>query len=322
MDLQDFYPVFFYLAAAAAAVFFAEAAYLIISSMVARRRVIDRRLKALDGELSGEQVLLQLRRERGIGTGDDNWLTETLSRLLIQAGLRLTLLQFVLLMAAVSAAIAALCYYLSSIGLKPALIVGVLGGFCGSISVVLLIRSRRQSRFVSQLPDAIDVIVRSLRSGHPVPAAMTMVARELDDPIGTEFGIMVDEMTYGLDSERSLRNMYDRVGSPDLLLLVTAISLQMATGGNLAEILGNLTKIMRDRFQLRRKVRALSAEGRVSAYALSAFPFIMFLAINAQNPTYYGNAWKEPIFIPALVLLGIWALIGNIIMFKMINFKY
>jgi tight adherence protein B len=225
-------------------------------------------------------------------------------------------------MAAVSAAIAALCYYLSSIGLKPALIVGVLGGFCGSISVVLLIRSRRQSRFVSQLPDAIDVIVRSLRSGHPVPAAMTMVARELDDPIGTEFGIMVDEMTYGLDSERSLRNMYDRVGSPDLLLLVTAISLQMATGGNLAEILGNLTKIMRDRFQLRRKVRALSAEGRVSAYALSAFPFIMFLAINAQNPTYYGNAWKEPIFIPALVLLGIWALIGNIIMFKMINFKY
>lgn len=310
----------FYAAAAAAAIFFAEAVYLALSSMIGRKRGIDRRLKALDEGPGGDEALPQLRREPG--PGGERQFASMLSRLLVQSGLRLTTPKFMLFMAATGVAIAAVCYSLSSIGLQNAAVAGALGGICGPILIVLAIRSRRQSLFVSQLPDAIDVIVRSLRSGHPVPVAMSMVGRELTDPIGTEFGIMVDEMTYGLDPERALRNMHERVGSPDLLLLVTAISTQMATGGNLVEILGNLTKIMRDRFQLRRKVRALSAEGRVSAYALSAFPFIMFFVINARNEAYYGEVWNDPVFVPALILLGIWALIGNVIMFKMINFKY
>jgi tight adherence protein B len=149
-----------------------------------------------------------------------------------------------------------------------------------------------------------------------------MEGKEVSDPIGTEFGITVDEMTYGLEIEQALRNLNERVGHQDLSLLVTAVSLQTSTGGNLTEILGNLSKVIRDRFQLRRKVRSLSAEGRISAYGLTALPIIIFFVINFQNPAYYGDAWNEPIFIPALVVISVWSLIGDLIMYKMINFKF
>jgi tight adherence protein B len=151
---------------------------------------------------------------------------------------------------------------------------------------------------------------------------MSMVGREMADPIGTEFGITVDEMTYGLDAEQALMNMYGRVGHPELALLITAVSLQTATGGNLSEVLENLAKIIRERFQLRRKVRALSAEGRISAYALSAIPIILAVYINFVNPDYYGGVWNEPIFFPIMIAIGIWSIVGDIIMYKMINFKY
>jgi tight adherence protein B len=185
-----------------------------------------------------------------------------------------------------------------------------------------MIRSSRQKKFAEQLPEALDIVVRGLRSGHPVAVAFALVGRELSDPIGSEFGITIDEMTYGLDMTRALRNLADRVGIPDMSLLVTAVSLQSTSGGNLAEVLSNLSKVLRDRFQLRRKVRSLSAEGRFSAIGLGILPILIFLGIFLQNPNYYYDVWNEPIFLPALGGLIIWAIIGNLIMRKMINFKY
>ena len=135
--------------------------------------------------------------------------------------------------------------------------------------VVRFIRNRRKAAFSTQLPDALDVVVRSLRSGHPVPTALTLVGREMPDPIGTEFGLTTDELTYGIDLPRALQNLSARVGVPDMSLLVTAVSLQSSAGGNLGEVLENLSRILRDRFQLKRKVRSLSAEGRFSAYGLT-----------------------------------------------------
>lgn len=322
MDLQSYQLPVFYGAAAISAILIAEACYLVLSRLIGHKRGISRRLKHFDDGSSKEQVLLQLRREHAATAENALRFTNILSRLLVQSGLRLSSSKFLLMIAAICAAIFAICYSLLAMDARVAVFAGALGGIGGPALYIMIKRSRRQALFVAQLPDAMDVIVRSLRSGHPVPAAMGMIRREMAQPISTEFGIMVDEMTYGLDTERALRNMYDRVGSADLLLLIMAISTQMATGGNLAEILGNLTKIMRERFQLRRKVRALSSEGRVSAYALSVFPVIMFFVIHAQNPAYYGDVWNEPVFVPALVLLSIWAVIGNVIMFKMINFKY
>lgn len=152
--------------------------------------------------------------------------------------------------------------------------------------------------------------------------AFALVGRELPDPIGTEFGITIDEMTYGLDMPRAMNNLADRVGVPDMSLLVTAVSLQSTSGGNLGEILTNLSQVLRDRFQLKRKVRALSAEGRFSAIGLGVLPVVIFVGVFVQNPNYYLDASNEPAFLPAVGGLIIWAVLGNIMMHKMVNFKY
>ncbi|HXW49229.1 MAG TPA: type II secretion system F family protein, partial [Xanthobacteraceae bacterium] len=180
---------------------------------------------------------------------------------------------------------------------------------------------RRQKRFAAQFPESLDIIVRSLRAGHPVPIAITMVGREMADPIGSEFGIVADEITYGADLETAMRNLYSRIGSEDLPLFVTAVGIQSATGGNLGEILANLSSVIRARFKIRRKIRALAAESRASAMILSALPIGLFIIIQFVSPEFYGAVWHE--YLTKLLLCGalVWMTIGNLIMFRMVNFR-
>ena len=159
--------------------------------------------------------------------------------------------------------------------------------------VLRMLRSRRQKKFGAQFPDALDIIVRSLRAGHPVPIAITMVGREMADPIGSEFGIVSDEITYGADLEAAMRNLYARIGSDDLPLFVTAVAIQGSTGGNLGEILEDLSGVIRQRFKMRRKIRALAAEARASALILSALPIGMFIVIQFVAPEFYASVWNE-----------------------------
>ncbi len=166
------------------------------------------------------------------------------------------------------------------------------------------------------------MIVRSLRAGHPVPIAITMVAREMQDPIGSEFGIVVDEITYGADLETALRNLYFRIGQDDLPLFVTAVAIQGSTGGNLGEILENLSGVIRQRFKMRRKIRALAAEGRASAMILSSLPIAMFLIIQIVAPDFYASVWDmrtSPR--QALLAAGAWMGLGNLIMYRLVNFR-
>jgi tight adherence protein B len=199
-----------------------------------------------------------------------------------------------------------------------------MGLFCGVVLPYLALRylrNRRWKLFGAQFPDALDMIVRSLRAGHPVPIAITMVAREMKDPIGSEFGIVVDEITYGADLETALRNLYFRIGQDDLPLFVTAVAIQGSTGGNLGEILENLSKVIRERFKMRRKIRALAAEGRASALILSSLPIAIFLIIHFVSPNFYGGIWHESMTKQALAGAGIWMAIGNFIMYRMVNFR-
>ena len=182
-------------------------------------------------------------------------------------------------------------------------------------------RGRRRKAFAAQFPDAIDIIVRSLRAGHPVPIAISMVGRELPDPIGSEFGIATDEITYGADLETAMRNLYFRVGQDDLPLFVTAVAIQGSTGGNLSEILENLSAVIRQRFKMRRKIRALAAEGRASALILSSLPIAMFGIINLVSPDFYSSVWHESITKVALAMACCWMGIGNFIMYRLVNFK-
>ncbi len=187
--------------------------------------------------------------------------------------------------------------------------------------VLRFLRRRRQKKFSAQFPDAIDVITRSLRAGHPVPVAISMVAREMADPVGSEFGIVVDEITYGADLETAMRNLFFRVGTDDLPLFVTAVAIQGSTGGNLGEILENLSRVIRERFKMRRKIRALAAEGRASAMILSSLPIAMFLMVQVMVPNFYGSVWNEDLTKIVLAIAGGWMGVGNLIMYRMVNFR-
>ena len=148
-----------------------------------------------------------------------------------------------------------------------------------------------------------------------------MVAREMPDPIGTEFGIVADEITYGADLETAMRNLYFRIGQEDLPLFVTAVAIQSSTGGNLGEILENLSGVIRQRFKMRRKIRALAAEGRASAMILSSLPIVMFLIVQVVAPEFYASVWHEDLTKIALGCAGGWMGVGNFIMYRMVNFK-
>ena len=196
--------------------------------------------------------------------------------------------------------------------------------FCGTVvpyAVLRFLRGRRQRAFGAQFPDALDIIVRSLRAGHPTPVAINMVAREMADPIGSEFGIVTDEITYGADLETALRNLFFRIGQDDLPLFVTAVAIQGSTGGNLGEILQNLSAVIRQRFKMRRKIRALAAEGRASALILSSLPIAIFLMIQFVAPDFYASVWSEDITKKALAGAGAWMGLGNLIMYRLVNFK-
>jgi tight adherence protein B len=184
-----------------------------------------------------------------------------------------------------------------------------------------LLRSRRQKKFGAKFPDALDIIVRSLRAGHPTPIAITMVSREMKDPIGSEFGTVADEITYGADLETAMRNLYYRIGQDDLPLFVTAVAIQGSTGGNLGEILENLSGVIRQRFKMRRKIRALAAEGRASALILSSLPIGIFAIINIVAPDFYRSVWHFDMTKLGLAAAGAWMIVGNFIMWRMVNFR-
>jgi tight adherence protein B len=310
-----------YLAAAACGILLAEAVYLLFAGRRARRDAVNRRLRLKEGQLTQEQVLVQLRKERGIVPGGSARFAGMLRRLRIQSGLTVSLPRFLLLTsaAAVAAGLAALFQ-----GMPPLFVAALLPPLVAALPVLVLrfMRKRRHKIFAIQLPEALELITRGLKAGHPVPVAIAMVAREMPDPIGTEFGLVADEVTYGSDLVSALNAMYERVGHEDLPLFVTAVSIQSTSGGNLREILDGLSTLIRERGKLRRKVRSISTEGRMSAYILTAIPALLMSGMMVLMPQFYSNVWEEPL---TWYLLGgsvAWLMLGNAIMFKMSNFRF
>jgi tight adherence protein B len=310
-----------YALAAASAVLFVEALYLILFSATSYRSKINRRLRLIEDQPDRESILVQLRRERGLTSGGLYRLPfQSLNRLVLQSGLTMGVPKFLLLNAVAAAALlGGLLWY----RFDPVNAAFAAGGAALLFPLVSLkfMRSRRHSRFGAQFPDALDIIVRSLRAGHPVPVAVSMVAREMPDPVGTEFGIVSDEVTYGADLEAAMRNLYFRVGQEDLPLFVTAVAIQTSTGGKLSEILENLSGVIRTRFKMRRKVRALAAEGRFSAILLSGVPIALFAVLWVVAPDFYKSVWHIDFTKFALAAAGTWMMIGNYIMYRMVSFK-
>jgi tight adherence protein B len=317
-DLDPLYLI--WLSVALSAALTAEAVYLLCFSTASYRSQINRRLM-LAKESDRESVLVALRRERGLTeAGNYRLVFYALNRLILQSGITIGLTRLALVIVIGSI----VCFAATALFRGSLMEAGVVAFLCATVMpflVLLVLRGRRQGKFARQLPDALDTIVRSLRAGHPVPVAISLVGREMPDPVGSEFGILSDEITYGADLETALRNLHLRIGSDDLPLFVTAVGIQASTGGNLGEILENLSSVIRQRFKMRRKVRALAAEGRASAMILSALPIGLFIVVQVTSPNFYASVWHEHLTKLLLVGGAAWMLIGNLTMFKMVNFK-
>jgi tight adherence protein B len=318
-DFNPIYLVWLFVAISAGLAF--EAVYLLFFSTTSYRTSINRRLALSKDKTDREAVLIELRRERGLTSGGNYQLgLIAFNRLILQSGLTVGITRFFIIVGTVSVVAFGLTMIFQS-DIVEATGVLLFSSTLLPLFVLRFMRSRRQKKFAAQFPDSLDIIVRSLRAGHPVPIAVNMVGREMGDPIGTEFGIVTDEVTYGADLEAAMRNLYARIGSDDLPLFVTAVAIQGSTGGNLGEILGNLSGVIRDRFKMRRKIRALAAEGRASAMILSALPIALFIVIQFITPEFYAAVWHEHLTKVMLTGAAVWMLIGNFIMFKMVNFK-
>jgi len=282
-------------------------------------KIVNRRLD-LGQNLSSSAVLETLRRERGFREGAhpifariSDWLTQT--------GMRVQSTTLILVFVALCLALTLVLSSLLGVGVL-AIFLAVAASAAAMILYLSIARSKRIFAFTEQLPDAIDVIIRGVRVGLPFSSAIGLVAREMPDPVGTEFGMLADELSFGLDLRTALENLYRRVGQDDLLFLTVSLSIQSQTGGNIAEILSRLSQLMRKRSEMRLKIRALSAEGRASAVFLSAFPFLLIFIINIFSAKYFDSVKASQVFEPAVIIgLGL-LLVGNIVMYKMVNFKY
>ncbi|MER9410419.1 type II secretion system F family protein [Mesorhizobium sp. M0589] len=294
----------------------------IVAHRFQRSSALNYRLKLLQGNEDNLRVLKGMVRERALDydRGGIKPVVQ-LRRLFAQSGLKLDVLRLAIY-APVAAALVWLLLSYFGVSTIPKIILVVF--FLAALPLVFVMRRRgaRIRKFTAQLPGTLDVVTRSLAAGHPLPTAISMVSRELPDPIGTEFGMLSDELTYGTDLNDAMLNMIERVGAEDLKLLAISMSVQRGTGGNFVEILENLANVIRERAILRAKVRALSAEGRITALTMSAFPFILYFLISTLSPTYFDPVWASgytnAIFTIAFIVMAI----GNYILYKLVNFNF
>jgi tight adherence protein B len=181
--------------------------------------------------------------------------------------------------------------------------------------------TRTRKKIEDQFPVALDVFVRGLRAGHPIAAALDLLTVEMPAPIGPEFGLVVDEVTYGSELRDALQNMAERWDLEDMRMFVVSLSIQSETGGNLAEILENLTKVIRERHAMMMKVRALSSEGRMTGVMLTILPIFTFTLLFLANPEFFLDVANDPWFTPGFSFLIVWYLIGYFTIRKMVDLK-
>ena len=244
---------------AIAAFLLAESMLLIWADRRRKQGKINQRLSVQAKTGNEQEALFELRRRRGLNAvGHYQLPFIAFNRLVMQSGISIPIGRLMLLMV-VSCATGVFMAYSLTGSLFVSVAAAAVLGLIVPVAMLLAMRARRRKLFESQLPEAIDVMVRSLKAGHPLTVAISVVAREMADPIGSEFGIVADEMTYGLDLDSALSNLRTRAGQSDLSFFVVAVSIQQKTGGNLAEILTNLSRMVRERGRMRRKVHSLSS---------------------------------------------------------------
>jgi tight adherence protein B len=201
------------------------------------------------------------------------------------------------------------------------LLVGVFFGIGGPHFIIGKMINRRLGKFNNNFPDAIELMVRGLRSGLPITETLGVVATEIPGPVGIEFRMVADKMKIGRTMEAALQDTADRLGTPEFQFFVITLAIQRETGGNLAETLSNLADVLRKRAQMKLKIRAMSSESKASAYIVGSLPFVVFTLVWLINPHYMAGFATDQRLTVAGIGGMVWMGIGAFIMAKMVNFE-
>ncbi|KCZ93960.1 type II secretion system F family protein [Hyphomonas johnsonii] len=306
---------------AAGAFFLLIQATLSLVTQAQTQRIVNQRLQFKDRFASTNEAMVELRKSRGLDA-DGNFMMPVawFNRLVVRTGLPYQPWKWAG-MALVGSVVVAGAYIHFVGGWVGAIGVSLAAFVAGPLFVLNHVANKRMKQLATQLPDALQIVCRSLEAGHPVATAVALVAREMPDPIGTEFGMAADEVSYGFSLTNAVQRMAERAGDPDVELFGATVRLQEKTGGNLCELLKANTTTIRERQTMRLKVRAASSEGRVSAMILTAAPFMVMAAIYSIQPSFYLDVIDDPMIQYGFAGLFTWMFIGNMVMRKMINFK-
>ena len=305
----------------AGALFAAQLTFLFLLRQIRSRIELSTRIRRSHSTDVQTRAILDAQRRALRSRSVFGRLVTSVERLLAQAGIRMSGLNCLIIVAA-----AALLFFLLIRLVVPntaaSLSLGIAFSVSSGFAYVIVRREQRLTQISAQIPDALETIVRSLKAGHPVSVAVAMISKQMPDPIRSEFEIVSEELALGSTLSRTLTSLHDRLLLDDLQFLGVCVSIQSQTGGNLVEVLERTSVMIRQRFRLRRKIKALSSEGRFSAKVMAAFPLLLFFGMNAVYPDYYSGLSESPLLVPGLIGCAVLFVVGNLIIFRMINFKY
>jgi tight adherence protein B len=300
-----------------------QGAYLVLfGKSISMDGKVNRRLEMLDKGGNREQVLDQLRKEMTQHMKSQSIpIYSLLATKAQKANIAFSPTQIMMVMAVVSGAAFLMLTLFTQVAPPVRVLISVPMGVGGVYLWISRKATQRMNLISEQLPDAVDLIVRSLRVGHPFSSAINIVAKEVPDPLGTEIGIVADETAYGRDMGETLKAMAERLDNQDLRFLAVAVTIQQSSGGNLAEILDGLAKVIRARFRLFRRVNAITAEAKWSGNLLSGFPILALIGINLVQPNYFDDVMQSPMFIPACFVVAAFLVLNLIVMRALTNIK-
>ncbi len=281
---------------------------------------VNRRLEMLEKGAGREQVLEQLRKEMSQHMSSRSIpLYAILADKAQKANIAFTPGQLIMVMGVLTVVSFFLLTFGTSAGLVIRVVISIMMGVGAVFVWVNNTAKKRIGMIEEQLPEAVELMVRSLRVGHPFASALQIVAKEVPDPLGTEMGVISDEAAYGRDVGEALKHMAERIDLQDLRFLAVAVTIQQTSGGNLAEILDGLAKVVRSRFKLFRRVRAITAEAKWSGMFLSGFPIVALVMINVIQPNYYDDVKETAYFIPACLVVAAFLVANIFVMRALVN---
>lgn len=300
-----------------------EGIYLtVFGKSISLNNRVNRRLEMLEKGVGREQVLEQLRKEMGQHVKSRSIpIYSILANKAQKANIAFTPPQLIMMMGVLGVIAFVGLTFGTGTSLPIRIVVATMMGIGGVYVWISNKAKKRLALLEEQLPDAVELMVRSLRVGHPFSSALTIVSKEIPDPLASEMGIISDESAYGRDVGEALKAMAERLEMQDMRFLAVAVTIQQTSGGNLAEILDGLAKVIRSRFKLFRRVAAITAEAKWSGMFLSMFPLGALVAINVIQPNYYDDVQETSAFIPACLVVAAFLVVNLIVMRALVNIK-